>query len=96
MGVFLRDVGHIAGITTSILLFMSAIFHPLSALPENSQNWMRFNPVALSVEMVRNVLYFAPPPDPVHMALFWAAALLKAWLGFTWFQRTRKGFADVL
>ena len=31
-----------------------------------------------------------------EVALHAAAGALIAWLGFAWFQKTRKGFADVL
>lgn len=96
LGVYLRDVTHIVGICNSILLFMSAIFYPLSAMPENYHTWMRLNPLVLSVEMVRDVMYFGSPPNFTHLGLFWGYAVLAAWLGFAWFQLTRKGFADVL
>ena len=50
----------------------------------------------LVVEQARDVLFWGVVPDPFT----WACGLLVAggvaWLGFTWFQKTRKGFADVL
>jgi lipopolysaccharide transport system permease protein len=33
LGVYLRDVGQIVGVLTSVLMFLSPIFYPLSALP---------------------------------------------------------------
>ena len=30
------------------------------------------------------------------LAVYLLAATMFAWLGFLWFQKTRKGFADVL
>jgi len=30
------------------------------------------------------------------LGIYWMVTLGIAWLGFAWFQKTRKGFADVL
>ncbi len=47
IGVFIRDVGQITGLLTTILMFMSAVFYPLSALPEEYQFWLGLNPLVL-------------------------------------------------
>jgi len=35
-------------------------------------------------------------PDMTTLLVYLVVATLLAWLGFAWFQKTRKGFADVL
>jgi len=35
-------------------------------------------------------------PDLQFLAIYFVSSLFIAWLGFAWFQKTRKGFADVL
>jgi lipopolysaccharide transport system permease protein len=35
-------------------------------------------------------------PDWQLFLIYFAVALVIAWLGFAWFQKTRKGFADVI
>lgn len=96
LGVFLRDIGQLTGMFTTVMLFVSAIFFPITALPERYQAWLRFNPLAAVIEQSRDVLIFGRLPDlGVWLALMLAGALM-AWLGFAWFQKTRKGFADVL
>ena len=35
-------------------------------------------------------------PDVPGLLAYTAGALVVAWLGYAWFQATRKGFADVL
>ena len=96
LGVFLRDVSQVVGVLTSVLMFMSAIFYPASALPENYQSIIYFNPLVPVIEMVRDVLYWGVAPDPVHLVVYWMVTAVIAWVGFAWFQKTRKGFADVL
>src|SRR5438552_1253378 len=54
-GVFVRDVGQITGVFTTILMFLSAVFYPLSALPERYQNLLKLNPLVLIITESRNV-----------------------------------------
>ena len=50
IGVFVRDVGQITGILTTILMFMSAVFYPLSALPEEYQFWLGAQPAGFDYQ----------------------------------------------
>jgi lipopolysaccharide transport system permease protein len=95
-GVFLRDVGQIIGIITTILLFVSPIFYPISFLPEAIRPWLLLNPLSFIIEQARSVIVWGEPPDWLGLAIYTAVATTIAWLGFAWFQKTRKGFADVL
>ncbi len=96
LGVYLRDIGHVTSMFTTALLFLSGVFYPLSALPEPYQAWARLNPLALSIEQARQVLIAGQWPSVTAWLTLLGGGLLLAWLGFAWFQRTRKGFADVL
>ncbi|MDR2872199.1 MAG: ABC transporter permease [Xanthomonadaceae bacterium] len=96
LGVYVRDIGQITGIFTTALLFLSGVFYPISALPLHYQKWMRLNPLAYIIEESRNTLIFGQLPDFGRLAICTAIALCIAWLGFLWFQRTRKGFSDVV
>ncbi|MEI6611036.1 MAG: ABC transporter permease, partial [Deltaproteobacteria bacterium] len=96
LGVFMRDIGQITGIITTVLLFISGIFFPISKLPEPYRTWMGFNPLAVIIEEGRKILILGNLPDPVNWCAMMALGLFIAWVGFSWFQKTRKGFADVL
>lgn len=78
------------------MLFMSPIFYSTSSLPERVRPWIALNPLTFIIEQSRNVLIYSAPPDWGGLARYSIAALLTAWVGFWWFQKTRKGFADVL
>jgi len=95
-GVFVRDVAQIVGIITSALIFLSPIFYPLQALPENIRAYIFLNPLTLPVEQAREVLIWGRLPDWNTYGIYLAIALIVAVLGFAFFQKTRKGFADVL
>lgn len=96
LGVFLRDVGQTVSIITSVMMFLSPIFFPVSALPERFQAIMMANPLTFIIEMARDVLIWGQQPNWLVWAVYTAVSCVFAWLGFVWFQKTRKGFADVL
>lgn len=96
LGVYLRDVGQIVGVVIGALMFLSPIFYPVTILPETYQTFLQLNPLTPVIEQTRQTLVWGSVPD----AKFWGLSLMVsaaiAWLGFAWFQKTRKGFADVL
>lgn len=96
LGVYLRDVGQIIGLVITVLMFLTPIFYPASALPEAYQPLMFFNPLTLPIEMARDMLYWGKVPQLGTLAIYTAGAGAFAMLGFAWFQKTRKGFADVI
>ncbi|WP_287881436.1 ABC transporter permease [Aquitalea sp.] len=96
LGVYLRDVSQIAGLLISALMFMTPIFYPITALPENYRKILYFNPMTLVVEQSRDILFWGKTPDFSMMGIYWLVTITMAFLGFLWFQKTRKGFADVL
>ncbi|SIR32288.1 lipopolysaccharide transport system permease protein [Pseudomonas sp. B10] len=96
LGVFLRDVSQLISVVTSVLMFLSPIFYPASALPEEYQHILYYNPLVPVIEMIRDILYWGKSPDLSALAIYSLGAAFVAWLGFALFQKTRKGFADVL
>lgn len=96
LGVFVRDVGQTIGIITTVLMFLSPLFYPISSLPEKFQIWLMLNPLTFVIEQSRAVMIFGKLPDWGGLGIYAVASLLIAWTGYWWFQKTRKGFADVL
>jgi len=75
---------------------MSAVFYPLSALPEKYQVWLRLNPLVLIITESRKSLVFGELPDWSSLVIALVLGLAIAFVGFWWFQKVRKGFADVI
>lgn len=96
LGVYFRDVSQVVGVFTTVLMFMSGVFYPISSLPKVYQSLLYLNPLVPVIEQTRAILYFGQIPDFSMIALYWVTTSVIAWLGFFWFQKTRKGFADVL
>ena len=96
LGVFLRDVGQTIGIITTVLMFLSPVFYPVAAVPENARPFIMANPLTFIIEQAREVLIWGHFPNWLGLAIYTLAATVVAWAGYAWFQKTRKGFADVL
>lgn len=95
-GVYFRDIGQIVPPLLTATMFLSPIFFPRTALPEWLQPYLSLNPLAIPVEAFRNVTVFGVMPDWTLLAYYSLAALVIAVLGEQFFQKTRRGFADVL
>lgn len=96
VGVFLRDIRPLMGVVTTVMMFLSPIFYPLEAIPETYRTLIQLNPLTLVLEFSKDVLFWGQWPRwdywVIHLTLCWAVS----WLGYLWFQKTRKGFADVI
>jgi lipopolysaccharide transport system permease protein len=96
LGVYLRDIAQVIGLFITVLMFLSPIFYPASALPERYQSLLLFNPLSPAIEMTRDVLFWGKIPDLSLLISYLLGNAFIAWIGFVWFQKTRRGFADVL
>jgi len=95
-GVFYRDIGNVVSIALTILMFLSPIFYPLTAVPEAYRGWLSLNPLAYVIEDARKVLIRGQGIQWEWWAIQFLVSYILALLGQWWFQKTRKGFADVL
>ena len=96
VSVYIRDIAQTTGILTTILLFISPVFFPVSAVPQQFQSWLSINPLTFVIEAGRSVLIFGRGFDWIDWIWHVAGSLGIAWAGFWWFQKTRRGFADVV
>jgi len=96
IGVFVRDLAQPITIIVSVLFFMSGIFFPLDAVPAGMQLYMRLNPLSTILEDARRTLLWSKYPDWKWWGITTAASLAIMLLGYMWFTRTKKAFADVI
>ena len=96
LGVYARDVGQVTGLFTTVLMFLSPVFYPVSTLQPQYQIFLQLNPLTFIIEEGRKSLIFGVTPDWLGWCVAMVIGFVTMWLGFWWFQKTRKGFADVL
>lgn len=96
IGVFLRDIGQVVGVTTSLLMFMSAVFYPLSSLPEKWQPILRLNPLITIIEQTRLICVEGTHPSITYLISGSLLSCIACEITFRCFLKARRGFADVL
>jgi len=97
LGVFYRDIQQVVGVFMTILMFMTPIFYPEHMIPAQFQLIAtKLNPLAYLVHFIRQTVLFGAMPEWGWYCFHVLIGGVTAWLGFTWFQMTRKGFADVI
>jgi lipopolysaccharide transport system permease protein len=96
LGVYLRDLGQVIGVVVNLLMFLSAVFYPLSALPERWQPLLKLNPLVLVIEQTRQVAVNGFSPSVTYLVGGSLLGLVACELAYRAFQKARRGFADVL
>ena len=96
IGVYISDISHVIGLAISGLMFISPIFYPLDSVPEEFRFIIQLNPISIPIEMTRDILYFGVIPSFKIYFFYLLISSLIAVLGYVFFQKTRKGFGDVL
>jgi lipopolysaccharide transport system permease protein len=96
LGVFLRDIAQ--GITLLLMawMYVTPIIYPESLVPQRFQRYINLNPFTPLVRNYRRILLDGLAPDWSGLAYFTAFAVVCFFLGYWWFARTRKNFADVI
>jgi lipopolysaccharide transport system permease protein len=96
LGVYLRDLSQGIGIVATILLFLSPVFYPVDSLPGEYRWIVGLNPLTTPINQLRDVVLWGTPIDWASWATGLAVGIAAFCIGFWWFQRSKKGFADVL
>jgi lipopolysaccharide transport system permease protein len=96
IGVYIRDISHVIGVAISGLMFVSPIFYPLDSVPEKFRFIIQMSPISIPIEMTRDILYFGVIPSLRIYFLYLLISSAVAVMGYVFFQKTRKGFSDVL
>jgi len=96
LGVFLRDIGQFIAVLISMLMFLSPIFYPASALPSKLQPLLAISPITQVIEQTRRVLVTGNGPSFAYIIVGSIIAGLAAELGLRFFQKSKRAFADVI
>ncbi len=96
LGVYIRDIAQGIGIVVQILFFLTPIVYPVTSVPANLQPVLSANPLTFIVDSFRQATIWSLPLHWKALAAWTLIMAVFAILGYAWFMKTRKGFADVL
>lgn len=94
-GVFIKDMSQIVPLFVQMLLFLSPVFYPASAVPPGLTLLYRYNPLGAVIEAARAAMIGQPVPWAAWSAAL-ALGIAAALLGHAFFQHSRDEFADAL
>lgn len=96
LGVFVRDINHLAPFLSTVVMFSSAVFY---APPTNDpQIWafLKFNPLLLLINEARKAVLWHAPIDYGVMGYVYLFAAATVALGYLLFALLRPYFAEVI
>lgn len=96
LGVFLRDLAQGIALLLLAWMYLTPIIYPESIVPERFRELLNWNPFTPLVRSHRLIMLEGANPDWQGMAYFALFSLLVFAVGYWWFARTRKNFADVI
>ena len=101
--VFLEDVAEASRIlVNTVLFFMTPIIYPITAIeniPERfaAARWIiEYNPFTILVEAGRDVLLRGQLPNWQALGVVTLVSIIVMQLGYAFFMKSKRGFADVL
>lgn len=94
-GVFIKDMSQIVPLLVQMMLFLSPVFYPVSAVPEFLRPIYVINPLSSVIEAVRGVL-FELSVDWSAWSMTLVVSYILCLLGYAFFRHSRDEFADVL
>jgi lipopolysaccharide transport system permease protein len=96
IGTYIKDIIQVVGVITSALMFLSPVFFPLESLPESFRKFVMLNPLSMPIEQLRLVMFYGKEPNWVGLMQYSLVSVFIFYLGFYFFQKVRRGFADVV
>jgi lipopolysaccharide transport system permease protein len=94
--VYVRDLGQVTGYLLTLWFFLTPICYPESSLPAGAIALLRFNPLFVLVRAYRAVFLENQAPSMRGVIGLWVIGAAVAVIGYAWFHRLRKNFADVI
>ena len=84
------------GFVLTVWFFVTPICYPATSLPEGWLWLFKKNPMYTIVEAYRSLFLENALPSGLPLAVLWALAVAAFWLGYAWFYKVRKSFADLI
>lgn len=94
-GVFIKDMTQIVPLFVQMLMFLSPVFYPSSAVPPALRPVYTLNPLGTVIEAARSAVLGQAVSWPAWLAAL-AFGIIAAVLGLAFFKHARDEFADAL
>lgn len=94
--VYFRDLTLLVSPLSTLMLFSSTTFFPIEQAPAIIQPILRFNPLTIIIDSMRDLLIYERLPNFWLLFLYSCVGLIVFWVGYYFFVKLSRGFSDVL
>ncbi|HUC93638.1 MAG TPA: ABC transporter permease, partial [Paenibacillus sp.] len=95
LGVYIKDIAYTVVVFTNILVYLTPVFYPISAVPQFMRDIMYFNPLTMIVENFRNVIIWSNQPSWSGIIIVMIISYTIMVLGLIIFKKLESGFSDI-
>lgn len=96
IGVYFRDINNFMTHLVTILLFTAPICYPMSMLPEKYQSLLYLNPITLPLLIFQDIVFKDKFEFSWSIFVHLFIGLLICYIGYTVFNKLKRGFADAI
>ncbi|MBN6064970.1 ABC transporter permease [Aggregatibacter actinomycetemcomitans] len=91
--VFFRDIQYLWGVFTSMWMYLTPLFYPVSIIPLEYQDiYKGLNPMYWYIEQFRNIVLYAKSPDLYSMLIGFLVAFVFLIFGAWYFNKKQDEF----
>jgi lipopolysaccharide transport system permease protein len=91
-----RDISHLVGLFTTILMYASPIIYPVSQIPDKWHKLYLLNPMATAIELFRYCLFGEGVVSVKAIAVALTGAAICLFFTLVFFNRIEKSFVDTV
>jgi ABC-type polysaccharide/polyol phosphate export permease len=92
LNVFFRDIQHLYKVFTTLLMYGSAIFYPVTIIPEQFQIFFKLNPLFAIITLFRDSFYSGTPYDLFNLLYASIFSIILLIIGVAIFYKTQDRF----
>ena len=92
LNVFFRDIQHLYKVFTTLLMYGSAIFYPVTIVPEQFQIFFTLNPLFAIITLFRDSFYSGTPYDLFNLMYASIFSILLLVIGMVMFYKYQDKF----
>lgn len=92
LSVYFRDITHLYGVLTLAWMYLTPIFYPVSALPEEVLPVILGNPMYAYITFFREIVLYGTVPEPILWLKCVLISLTALALGLAVFRKMQRNF----
>ena len=96
LNVKYRDIGHTIPFAMRLWFFVTPVIYPTSMIPENYRGLASLNPMCGIINGFRSAILPSRQVEWQQLSISLAITLLLLVIGFIYFRKTERNFADII